>query len=481
MKSIFNGLRIFSLTGIILIAAACLDAKKSPKVTQEQFDELECKPFIILGGGVAGLTAANYLALAGHEPLVLHKTTPQEGGLIAQSHCVQNWPGELAITGAALIKKMQNQATHNGAILKNEEVVSVDFNKNPFVITTRTSDGQEKEYRSLTCLIMMGATPNYLGIPGEQEAWGKGVSNCALCDGPLYKGKRVAIVGGGDSAVTEALYLSNLATHVDLFVRKKELKTKRAALLENLDNVEIHYETEVTRVIEKDGVVTNLEIKIKNETQTVAVDGLFLAIGSKPNSEIARCFTRGTQENEVDQNYLQPGVFAAGDVTDIKYRQAITAAGDACKAAIDAERYVASLGLDLKKNNSKSTKKSIQKKEDHKALLEIPSHEKKALTTLTDIQALSQHGIPYVVDFYADWCGACVAMKPTLEKAEKELAGKMGFYKVNVDNAQDLSQQFSIRGIPAFIFFDTHGKEIKRVVGSRSYKAFLDECTDVLK
>lgn len=475
--------RLLSLGFFIVLSSAgvgyYLSAKRTaPRITQEQFEDLSCLPCVILGGGCAGLTAANYLALAGHQPLVLHSTTPQEGGLIAQSHHVQNWPGETEITGAALIKKMQTQATLHGAILRNETIIRVDFKKYPFTITTQTPEGEEKSYRALTCLIMMGATPNYLGIPGEQEHWGKGVSNCALCDGPLYKGKKVAIVGGGDSAVTEALYLSNLAKEVHILVRKKQLKTSRAKLLAALTNVEIHYETEVTRVLGAQDV-TGVETKTGTATEEMALDALFLAIGSKPNSALFKGQLNPALDSEgyVDQNSLPAGVFAAGDMCDKKYRQAVTAAGDACKAAIEADDFLKGLGLEFTRAPQKAPKKEVQKEVKAPVKAAAPVE----IRTVSDLRALSSHGVPYVVDFYADWCGACVAMKPVLDKIEKELAGKMGFYKVNVDRAEALSAELSIRGIPAFIFFDENGNEIKRIVGSRPYKAFLDECKEVVK
>lgn len=461
------------------IASYYINAKKTtPKITQETYEKLQCTPFVIVGGGVAGLTAANYLALGGYQPLVLHTTTPQEGGLITQSHHVQNWPGEVEITGSALIKKMQNQATHNGAIIKNESVVRVNFKKYPFVITTQTTDGEEKEYHALSCLIMMGATPNYLGIPGEQEAWGKGVSNCALCDGPLYKDKRVAVVGGGDSAVTEVLYLSNLASHVDLFVRKKKLKTNRAHLLVDLDNVNIHYETEVSRVVENNGNVSAVEITKAGHKETIELSALFLAIGSRPNSSIFKGQIALGNSGHIMAKALIPGVFAAGDIVDDTYRQAITAAGDACKAALDADTFVKSLGLNLAPHAT-PTKKAAVVKEEPKPI--VKTHEPVTLKSSADIKALAKKGVPYMVDFYADWCGACIVMKPVLERVEKELEGKMDFYQVNVDHAEELSTEFNIRGIPAFIFFDAHGKEIKRIIGSRPYKAFLDECKELVK
>ena len=174
---------------------------------------------IILGGGIGSLTSALYLARAGVVPIVLEGPNP--GGLIIQSHSVQNWPGEMEISGMALVDKVSKQVVANGAKLIQEEVVTVNFSKSPFLITTRKIGEQETRQRLCSnVIIAMGSKPNFLGIPGENTYWGRGISNCATCDGALYRGKSVGVVGAGDAAVLEALYLANIAKEVTVFVRK---------------------------------------------------------------------------------------------------------------------------------------------------------------------------------------------------------------------------------------------------------------------
>ncbi|MBI3900845.1 MAG: FAD-dependent oxidoreductase, partial [Chlamydiia bacterium] len=177
---------------------------------------------VVIGSGMGGLTSALYLARAGLEPLVIEGPFP--GGLITQSHLVQNWPGEVAIRGEELISKVREQVIENGVRFLKKNVVQVDFSHHPFKIFLQAVEGEKEEILANSCIIAMGTTPNFLNIPGEQKYWGRGVSNCAICDGSLYKEKIVGVVGGGDAAILEALYLSELAEKVHLFVRKGQLK-----------------------------------------------------------------------------------------------------------------------------------------------------------------------------------------------------------------------------------------------------------------
>src|SRR5690606_19353885 len=247
------------------------------------------EPVVILGGGVGSLTSSVYIGRAGISPLVIEGPTP--GGLLTQSHAVQNWPGVLEIEGTQLTEKMREQAVANGARFLSEEVIAVDFSKSPFTITTRALDGSNDTHKILaqSCIIAMGTKSNYLGVPGEEDYWGKGVSNCAVCDGALYKDKSVGIVGGGDAAVLEASYLANIAKEVHVFVRKDRLKAieeKRLnTLLEN-PKVKFHYNASVQE-IKGDGIgVTGVTLKQGQKETPFKLDAVFLAIGSTPNTAI---------------------------------------------------------------------------------------------------------------------------------------------------------------------------------------------------
>jgi len=302
-------------------------------------------PVMVLGGGVGSLTSALYLARAGIVPLVIEGPNP--GGLIIQSHSVQNWPGEMEISGNDLAEKLRKQVLANGVKLIQEEVVSVDFSKRPYLITTRPLGETTTTQRATNSVIIaMGSKPNFLGIPGEDTYWGKGISNCAICDGSLYRGKRVGIVGAGDAAVLEGLYLSNIAKEVTVFVRKnafKGIEEKRIKALAAKPNVKILFLSEVNEVKGVKGRLTSVMVKTKDKpVYEFPLDGLFLAIGSKPNSSLFKgqldldaqgyIVLKNTQETSV------PGIYAIGDIVDPIYKQAITAAGDGAKAALQAER-----------------------------------------------------------------------------------------------------------------------------------------------
>jgi thioredoxin reductase (NADPH) len=430
------------------------------------------EPVVILGGGVGSLTSSLYLGRAGISPLVIEGPTP--GGLLTQSHAVQNWPGVLEIEGAQLTEKMREQAVANGARFLSEEVIAVDFSKSPFTITTRALNGSNDTHKILaqSCIIAMGTKSNYLGVPGEQTYWGKGVSNCAVCDGALYKDQVIGIVGGGDAAVLEASYLANIAKEVHVFVRKDRLKAieeKRLdTLLEN-PKVKFHYNTSVQE-IKGDGIgVTGVTLKQGQKETPFKLDALFLAIGSTPNTAVftnaLKLDQRGYIVLEKDQETSVAGVYAIGDIVDPVYKQAVSAAGDGAKAAMQASQYIADKGTDrmIAKSAPKRAEKAAQKE-----MIEIKSAEQfKKELGLSDV--------PVVVDFYATWCGPCKQVAPALETSANKLAGKVKFLKVNVDKLSDLSSSYNIRAMPTVLLFDAKGKEQARKVGPAQIQDLLHE------
>ncbi len=424
---------------------------------------------VILGGGVGSLTSAIYLGRAGLSPLVIEGPTP--GGLLTQSHTVQNWPGVFEIDGMQLTEKMREQAELNGARFVSEEVIDVDLSKRPFIITTRALDGSEKthEIRAISCIIAMGTQPNFLGIPGEQDYWGRGVTNCAVCDGALYKDKVVGVVGGGDAAVLEALYLSNIAKEVHVFIRKGALKAyeeKRVNVLKQKPNVHFEYFTTVEKVQGDEKGVTGVILNTNDKTRQFPLDGLFLAIGSKPNSELFQKYLkmddRGYILLEKDQQTSIQGVYAIGDIVDPVYKQAVSAAGDGAKAALQTQNY-----LSDRENKLVSAKKQPEEQTSFKKeMIEVATIEQFQ-------QELSSSTVPVVVDFYATWCGPCKKVSPILEASANTLAGKIKFLKVNVDKLFDLSSTYQIRSMPTVLLLDPSGEELERKVG-------LDQITDLL-
>jgi thioredoxin reductase (NADPH) len=302
---------------------------------------------VILGSGPAGATAAIYAARAMLEPVMIAGLQP--GGQLTITTEVENYPGFAeAIQGPWLMEQMQAQAEHVGTKLIQDTIASVDLAKRPF---TLIGDGGDR-YIAETLIIATGASASWLGLPSESKFQGFGVSACATCDGFFYRGKNVAVVGGGNTAAEEALFLTNFADKVTLIHRRPTLradKTNQMRLAAN-PKIEILYDSVVDEVLGTDNPRGVTGIKVRNMSRdtahTLAVDGLFIAIGHKPATELFR-----TQIEMDDDGYIKtapdstrtnvPGVFAAGDVKDKVFRQAVTAAGMGCMAALEAERFLA--------------------------------------------------------------------------------------------------------------------------------------------
>lgn len=366
---------------------------------------------VIIGGGIAALTAAVQVSQAGVDAYVIPGPTP--GGIITKSQSVQNWPGEVDIPGFALADKLQKQAEARGVKFLSGRVVAVDFKKRPFTLTLL--DGEKKEtLTATTCIIATGATPKLLGIPGEKENLFSKIFTCASCDGLRFKDKTVAVIGGGDGAVAEASYLANLAKKVVVIVRKDHFKgaaaEKKEALLSR-KNVEVLYETAVTEV--QPGLILKL-----STGKTVSVDGAFLAIGQTPNTEIFRGELKLDPDGYIsvqnDQQTSVPGIFAAGDVSDKHFRQAMTAAGDATKAALSACAFVT------------STSK------------------------------------PTVVYFYSPSCGPCRAFQSTYAKWAEQYQDKAHFVKLSSEESMASLVQYRVESVPTVVILNPKGEEIFR-------------------
>ncbi len=304
---------------------------------------------VIIGGGPAGYTAAVYASRANLSPVLYEGMQP--GGQLTTTTEVENFPGfPGGIQGPDLVAEMRKQAEKFGAEIIAETITSVDFSSRPFRLTL--ADGSE--VKAHTVIIATGASARYLGLPDEQKYLGMGVSACATCDGFFYRKKRVAVVGGGDTACEEAMYLSGLASKVYLIVRKGFLRASQVMQdrLKERDNIEILFNCNTTGLFGDEVLEGAHIVERKGEPNErhfdIDIDGFFLAIGHDPNTSLFRDQIDLTPEGYItvespSTRTSVDGVFAAGDVADPTYQQAINAAGSGCRAALDAERYLANL------------------------------------------------------------------------------------------------------------------------------------------
>jgi thioredoxin reductase (NADPH) len=311
---------------------------------------LQHHKLIILGSGPAGYTAAVYAARANLKPVVI--TGMQQGGQLTTTTEVDNWPGDVhGLTGPDLMERMQKHAERFETNIIFDHIEKTDLSQRPFLLY----GSMGTNYSCDALIIATGASAQYLGLPSEEKYMGSGVSACATCDGFFYKGQRVAVIGGGNTAVEEALYLSNIASHVTLVHRRDKLKSEKILQdklfeKEKAGLIRIIWNSTLDEVLGESGSVSGMRVKntLNSSTETVELNAVFIAIGHKPNSDIFK------DQLDMENGYIKihsgtagnatqtsiPGIFAAGDIADHVYRQAITSAGFGCMAALDAEKYL---------------------------------------------------------------------------------------------------------------------------------------------
>ncbi len=297
---------------------------------------------VIIGSGPAGLTAALYASRAQIKPIVLEGQHP--GGHLTSTTYIENWPGIPKIHGTELMDNIRNHAQSAGAEFLSEEAVSIDLSEQPFVVVT---DQGTTLYCS-SIILAMGSSPRRLHCPGESEYWGKGAATCATCDGPLYKGKEVVIVGGGDSAMEYASFMAKFAKKVTIVQMLDMLTASAPMQMRILENpaIQIYYSSVVSEIHGDGKKITDILITniTTQEQTTIPTNGIFIAIGHSPNTKLLKGqLTLDPTGHIVVHDKVKtsvPGVFAAGDIMEIIYKQAITAAGTGCTAALAAERYL---------------------------------------------------------------------------------------------------------------------------------------------
>ena len=508
--------------------------KMSPDKLEEVLQTPNLLPAIILGGGSAGYVAALYLARAGYKPCLLAGRNP--GGAIAKTKAVCNWPGKMLIGGGELAQSWRDQAITNGAEVKNIEAYEVDFSQWPFVIKTQDITTKEKTvFKAFACLITTGAAPNKLGVEGESEYWGRGISNCVVCDAFLVKNKTAVVVGGGDAAIDAAKTLAYSCKQVFILVRGKKLRAKDIAAthLALQPNVKFLFETQVKKIAGDDTGVTSVVVQTKDEDPyELKTDGVFLMIGSKPNTAIFKdqleILPNGCLKLFAGQQTSVPGVFSAGDVTDALYRQAIIAAGDGCKAALQTLTFLENCGItpnlfadESKVILAKEEPKEPQQTNDDSTPETLPLENEKAspantsnenaeiaareindnnndtpaqyvpteFLPISNAQELHEaillaqnSGKILLLDFFGTWCNPCKILHEVLLNVIKDYHRKVIFGKVDVDIAHDLTHNYNIRGVPTLLALkcsNDEGHEIDRNVGALSkgeLAKFIDNC-----
>lgn len=442
---------------------------------------------MVIGSGPAGYTAAIYAARANLKPIVFEgvQAGGVPGGQLMTTTEVENFPGfPEGISGPDLMDRMRKQAERWGAELVTDDVESVDVQNRPFTVVAG-----DREVKCHSIIIATGATAKRLGLPREHEFWSRGISACAICDGasPIFKGQELAVVGGGDTAAEEALYLTKYARHVHLVVRKSSLRASRAMqdrVFAN-PNITVHLDTETLDVVSNDqGQMAGLLLKSNGtgEQQTLPVRGLFYGIGHKPNSNLLAgqvaldaagyvLVKEGTTETSVE------GVFAAGDLQDHEWRQAVTAAGSGCMAALQVERYL--VANDLLVEFHQAQVEDVAKKPE----MTVEDVEEKFDITLTRHKgqyALRKlyHESPRVLGvlYTSPTCGPCRSLKPILNKVIDEYRNDVHWVEIDIEEDPEIAEAAGVMGTPVVQFFKRKEKikDISGVKMKREYREVIE-------
>lgn len=405
-------------------------------------------PILVIGSGPAGLAAGLYGARARMGTLVIEGNKP--GGLLMETSYVENWPGFKRILGREAIGNLKEQATSFGAQFLSDSVESVDFSSWPYEV--KTEDGLTLS--ALSVIVATGAAPRTLGVPGEQDYWGRGVTTCAVCDAPFYKDQDVVVVGGGDSAVEEALQVAQYAKNVTILVRKDHMRASPSMQerIEPYDSIKVLYNVQVQRVRGNEHHVTGIAL-YNNKTQEVTdmpIDGIFLAIGHEPTSQVFADYLERdangylVMDGRTQQTSL-PGVFAAGEVEDHRYRQAGVAAGQGICASLDAENFLREIGF-----NAIIAEQLDQFSVSHKRSQSFV----RSITTLAEFeQVIAESEGPVIFDFYTDTCPSCLGMMPAFESVAEQYAEQATLIKIDADEAVGIIERLGIRKVPALLLF----------------------------
>lgn len=443
---------------------------------------------VIIGSGPAGYTAAIYAARANLKPFVFEgfQAGGLPGGQLMTTTEVENFPGfPEGITGPQLMDRMKAQAIRWGAELVTEDVTFIDFSQRPFVIRS-----DDREVRAHSVIIATGATAKRLGLPCENDFWSRGVSACAICDGatPIFRGAELAVVGGGDTAAEESIYLTKYGDHVHMLIRGEKMRASKAMQDRVFKNprITVHWNSEAIDVFGENGHMTG--IKLRNtktgEESNLHVKGLFYAIGHTPNTslfkgqlELDEVGYIATQHGSVETNI--EGVFAAGDVQDHEYRQAITAAGTGCMAAMLAERWLSFNGLVQEFHQTEASEKPAAEPATKKTEAQQASEFELATTRHEGGYALRklyhESDRLIMVKYASPQCGPCHTLKPILNKVVDEFDGKIHYIEIDIEQDPEIAEAAGVVGTPTIQFFKHKDKvgELKGVKQKSQYRELI--------
>jgi len=418
---------------------------------------------VIIGSGPAGYTAAIYASRANLQPLLVtgFSSGGIPGGQLMTTTFVENYPGfPDGVKGPELMDLMKSQAVRWGTKLIETDVSSIDVNKRPFGIKTL-----EGEIKANSIIIATGASANRLAIKNEEFFWSKGISACAICDGatPQFRDAELAVVGGGDSACEEAVYLTKYGSKVHLIVRSNKLRASAAMADRVLANskITIHWNTTVVEAIGNDWL-EKIKVNSQNsKNEEIEVKGLFYAIGHTPNTAFLNNQISIDEKGYIKCDPGRPetsleGIFAAGDVADSEWRQGVTAAGSGCMAALAAERWLTEkeLSITIKREKTEPEKTESleeQDEETNEETFDFNSQWQKGSYALRKLYHESSK--PILVIFSSPSCGPCHVLKPQLKRVINELNGQVQGIEIDIDKDQDIAKQAGINGTPTVQLF----------------------------
>ncbi|MCX5925694.1 MAG: FAD-dependent oxidoreductase [Candidatus Dependentiae bacterium] len=469
-----NRKAFFALVFIISCAGGIIGVSRARRGIDinKALDKNNVVHVAIIGSGPAGLSAAVYGARFKRNVLVFKG--PKPGGLLTETSEVENWPGNKTILGPVLIADMEQHARSLGVTCVQDTVESVDFNQFPFVLHTQQGD----TIYALSVIIATGGAPLFLGVKGEQEYWGKGVTSCAKCDAPFYKGEDVVVVGGGDSAVEEAIQLAPYARKITVLVRKDRMKAAQSMQdrLRQYPSITVLYNVEIKEITGDTNQVTGVSLWDNKDKvlKQMPLNGVFLAIGHKPNTDVFKSSLKMDANGYIKlvdgrtQKTSIPGVFAAGDAEDNYYRQAIVASGSGVRAAIDADAFLTEIGLSL------SVQEQLRPHLFSAASLETTVKE---VATVAAFDELVASGALVVVDFFTPDCPSCNELEPIFNLVARDYAHVAEFIKVDAQELIDLSERLHITKVPCVMIF----KEGNLVASYRKVlsKEELKEAVDI--